>query len=732
LAESAQILKRANLRAGPSAAAGWLADTLIAERERWALWLPVAFAGGIAAYFGLKAEPPVWPGALTAAVGLGAYLWFRRGRSAMAAVALLLVAAAAGFAAAQVRTVLVQAPILAKRIGPVWIVGQVESVEPRDVGVRLTLTHLDIARLAPSETPARVRIVDRVADHDVRPGDWVGVRSVLRPPPGPSAPGAFDFARQAYFEGIGGVGFSYGSARIIEAPAGAETTDPLFGSFGETWHGAWAGLRLDLARRITEALPGRRGAVAAALMTGERGAIAPADMAAMRDSGLAHLLAISGLHVGLVAGLLFLSLRLAMAAVPHLALNYPIKKWAACAAIAGAFAYLMLTGATIPTQRAFLMTALVLLAVTIDRSALTMRLVAWAAFAVLLAAPESLLSASFQMSFAAVVALIATYEFYRTWRGPGGRAHGPLMKIAGFLAGVAATSLVAGLATAPFALYHFNRIAWFGLAANMVAVPLTGLWIMPWALAAYALMPFGLEALALVPMGWGIEAMLQVAHAVATWPGATSTLPAMPVAGLVTLALGGVWLCLWRRPWRLAGLPVILIGLGSAAFVVPPDILVTGDGKLFGLRGLDGALAVSDENLHRFAADVWLRRAGEDTLEDWPAEDADGEQGALAWVSCDSLGCIYRAGGQVAALVRDSRALAEDCARTDLIVSREPVRRRSCRGPKWIVDRFDLWRGGAHAFWLAADGIRIESAAQARGARPWAPARRPSRTAGGS
>ena len=304
VAESAQILNRAKLRLGPSAAAGWLAATLIAERERWALWLPVAFAGGIAVYFGLKAEPPAWPGALAGAAGLAAYLWFRRDRSVPAAVALLLVAAAAGFAAAQVRTALVQAPVLTKRIGPVWILGQVESVEPRDVGVRLTLTHLDIARLTPSQTPARVRIVDRVADRDVRPGDWVGVRGVLRPPPGPSAPGAFDFARQAYFEGIGGVGFSYGAARIVAPPAEAEIAYPLFGALGEAWHGAWAGLRLDLARRITEALPGRRGAVAAALMTGERGAIAPADMAAMRDSGLAHLLAISGLHVGLVAGLL--------------------------------------------------------------------------------------------------------------------------------------------------------------------------------------------------------------------------------------------------------------------------------------------------------------------------------------------------------------------------------------------------------------------------------------------
>ncbi len=696
----------------------WLAENLAAERDRWALWLPVAFAAGIAIYFGLAAEPPSWLGLAGAAGAVGLYLVLRAAPNG-AVLSLLAAALAAGFVVAQARTALVEAPVLAKRLGPVWVSGQVEALEPRTKGARLTLRHLAIARLDPAQTPDRARVTARVVAPELKPGDWVRLRAVLRPPPGPSAPGAFDFARQAYFQGLGGVGFAYGAVRPGPSPSAPATEAARSPSFGARWAQYWAGLRANLARRILDQLPGRSGAIAAALMTGERGAIAEADMAAMRDSGLAHLLAISGLHVGLVAGLLFLGLRLILATIPRLALDYPIKKWAAVAAVCGAFAYLMLTGAPIPTQRAFLMVALVFLAVLLDRDALSMRLVAWAAFAVLALAPESLLSASFQMSFAAVMALIAGYEALRGRRPFWFAERGPLTRAGLYLAGVAGTSLIAGLATAPFALYHFNRIAWFGLAANMVAVPLTALWIMPWALVAFCLMPFGAEGFALRPMGWGIEAMLGVAHAVAGWPGAISAVPAMPTAGLVAVALGGVWLCLWRRPWRLAGGAAILAGLLSIPLNTPPDILVTGDGGLLGLRAPEGDLVLSSASRQRFSAEIWRRRLGEAEAEAWPPVGAslDGR------LTCDRLGCIYRAPGHIVALVTDARALHDDCAVATVVVSRVPVRRGQCPGAFRVIDRFDLWRGGAHALWLADGGVRVESAAARRGDRPWVPRR---------
>ena len=572
---------------------GRLAAQLEAERDRWALWIPVGFASGVGFYFALDREPPTWLGAACLGLAALAGLLVRR-RPGLMFAALALAVVAAGFAGAQLRSALVAAPVLEKRLGPVGVSGQVVKVERRTRGWRLTLRQPRIQALDPARTPEKIRVTVFADIGQIRPGDWVRLRAVLRPPPEPVAPGAFDFARQAYFKGLGGVGYAFGGVTPL-APEGIAGRSP--GAAETVWPGLsrlwWTHLRQAIAERVLAVLPGPPGAVAAALMTGERGAIPEATLQAMRDSGLAHLLAISGLHVGLVAGLLFFAIRALLALVPALALNYPIKKWAAVGAGLGAFAYLQLTGATVPTQRAFLMIGLVLLGVVLERRALSFRLIAWAAAVVLAIAPESLLSPSFQLSFAAVAALIAVYEVVRDRRHRVFVGRGPLARAGLYLSGVALTSAIAGLATAPFAVYHFNRIAWYGIAANMVAVPLTALWIMPWAIAAFALMPFGAEALALVPMGWGIEAMLAVAGRVAAWPGAVGLIPAMPTLGLVSIALGGAWLCLWRRPWRLLGLGVVLAGVLTVPLNPPPDVLASGDGKLVAVRGAEGELLVS-------------------------------------------------------------------------------------------------------------------------------------------
>ncbi len=532
-------------------------ELLAAERERWPLFLPVGVGAGIAGYFALPREPSPWLGAAVCALALGLVLAAIRqahGRRHISWQPLLLAglalgAVGLGFGAATFRTLAVEAPVLAFRLGPVTVSGQVIKVEPPALrtasggglpkGPRLTLKRVRVSRLESAETPARVRIRMRGAA-DVVPGDWISAKAILLPPPSPSAPGAFDFPRHAFFQHLGAVGFAVGRLEHIEPPA--EGAAPSF----RLW---LSKLRQKIYRRIVGSLKGTSGTVAAALMTGERGAI-PADvLEAMRASGLAHLLAISGLHIGLVTGVLFFGIRGTLAAFPSVTLRFAIKKWAAIGALTGALAYLLVTGATVPTQRAFLMVALVLAAIVLDRTAISMRLVAWAALIVLLISPESLLGASFQMSFAAVIALVAAYELarapFRRWRAREGWWRLPLL----YLVGVGLTTLVASAATAPFVVYHFNRFAAFGLAANLVAVPITALWIMPWAVLGYLLMPLGLEGWALTPMGWGIEAMIAVARWVAGWPGAVVLLPAMPVWGLALVALGGLWLCLWQRRW---------------------------------------------------------------------------------------------------------------------------------------------------------------------------------------
>jgi competence protein ComEC len=685
---------------------GALGQALAEDRERWALWIPVGLGIGVGLYFALPAEPAGWIGGAAVFLSLTAAVLLRaRLLPLLAALAALSISI--GFSAAQLRTASVAAPTLQKRFGPAEINGRIVSVERLKTGRRLVLDRLSVGRLPTDRTPARIRVVDRKGTPALRPGDQVRLRAVLLPSPRPIAPGAFDFARRDYFRRIGATGY------VVAPPEKQLRRGAGKGGFAL----ALERLRQTIAGRITAGLPGAAGGVAAALLTGDRGGIPKETLTALRDSGLAHLLAISGLHLSLVAAILFFGIRAGLALWPPIALNRPIKKWAALAALAGAFGYLLLTGATVPTQRAFIMLAIVLLGVLVDRIAISMRLVAWAAVAVLLIAPESLLSVSFQMSFAAVVALVAVYEALRE-HAPGWRSDPRWWRRAMLYVGaVALTTFVAGTATGPFAVFHFNRLALYGVAANLVAVPVTAFWIMPWGLVALLLMPFGLEQLALVPMGWGLDLMIGAADGVAAWPGAVTLLPAMPSWGLVAVAFGGLWLALWRSAWRLAGIALIAVGLASGLFTRTPDVLVSEAGRLLAVKAPDGALILSSRRFARFQGSAWLRQAGQPATRDWP-DAAKAAGSPTPWLACDALGCIYRAKGQVVALVRDERAFGEDCRRATVVVSLQPLAGR-CPSARRRLDRFDLWRAGTHAIYLSPGAVRIETVRGAQGERPW-------------
>jgi len=691
--------------AGETRLAAALAEKLGAERERLALWLPVAFGIGIGAYFALSREPAPWIGPATALAGL---LLAGLGRRAplLLVLASVIVTAGLGLTAAQWRTRWVAAPVIDKRIGPVAVEGRVVEVEIRPDNRRVTLDRLTVAGLAPERTPAQVRLVVRKPANDLIPGQHVTTRAVLLPAPAPAAPGAYDFQRDAWFMRLGGVGFTVGD---IQTQGGPET---LAGSW-TLWLNA---ARVAVVQRTLAVIPGAAGALAAALLTGEQGAVPPDVMGWMRDSGLAHILSISGLHISLVAAIVFFAVRGGLALAPYVALRYPIKKWAAVAAFVAITLYTLFATPGVPTQRSWLMTSVVLFAVVIDRTAISMRLIAWAAFAVLLLQPESMLGPSFQMSFAAVVALIAAWEVLRArfsqWRAGGGWTRRILLE----LAAVCATTIVAGMASAPYALYHFNRFTAYGLAANFIAVPLTSVWVMPWAVVAFLLFPFGLERFALVPMGWGCEAVIWIAREVAGWGGAVALFPAMPMWGLVLATLGGLWLCLWQTRWRLWGAPVALIGLLSIAAVRQPDVLISADAKLIAVRGADGLLEVSARRAAKLTRETWLRRAGQDDAEAWPTAgtSADG------LLTCDPLGCIYQTAGQVVALVRHEAALPEDCRQASVIVAAVPVR-GTCPSASLVIDRFSVWRDGGHAVWLDRGAVTAESVRAARGERPWVP-----------
>lgn len=691
--------------AGAGGFAGFVLRTREAMAPRLVLWLPVAFGSGVGVYFALDAEPAFWIAPAFAALA-AAFALAGREAGGVRVLAGAILALAGGFAVAQYRAHDVAAPTIERRLGPVSVEGRIVELEPRPDGVRATLDRLAIQGLAPDATPERVRLRLDIKLGAFVPGDEIRVaRAYLLPPPMPSAPGAFDFARQAWFERLGGVGYASGAVARVAA---AERPG---------WRAALAVWRAEVARRTLAALPEPAGAIAAALITGEQGAV-PADaLSAFRDSGLQHILSISGLHIGMVAGIVFFAVRLALALVPFVALRADTKKLAALAALAAITFYTAFAVPSVPTLRSWLMTGIVLLALLIDRTAITLRLVAWAAAAILVVRPESLLSASFQMSFGAVVALVAAWEAARdrlqAWRAGGGLA----AKAGVWLAGSLMTSLVAGLASAPFALYHFNRFAAFGLLANLLGVPLTGFWIMPWAVLAGLLFPFGLEAWALIPMGWGIDRLVAIAQWVAGLDGAVALVPAMPLWGLGLVALGGLWLCLWTGKMRLLGAPVALAGVLSAASVVPPDILVSGDGRLMAVRDENGRLMLSSARGQGFARETWLRRDGdsEEGAETWPrtGRSADGR------LECVPTHCLYRAEGATVALVRQPRALPAACRDTDLVIAAVSVYAPCRRATGRTIDRFDLSADGAHAIWIENGALRIETARAARGERPW-------------
>ena len=361
------------------------------------------------------------------------------------------------------------------------------------------------------------------------------------------------------------------------------------------------------------------------------------------------------------------------------------------------------------------MTSIVFAAILLDRTALSMRLVALAAAIILVMKPESLLDVSFQMSFAAVIALIALYDAFKhrlaAWRSG---FTSPMGRALFYLAGVALTTLTAEAAIDPIAIYQFGRLVTYGLAANLVAVPVTGIWIMPWALIAFLLMPFHLEALAITPMCWGIDVVIWVAREVGSWPGAVILVKAWPVTSLALITLGGLWLCLWPRLSRLLGLAIALAGILVGMISRPADILVNGDASLMAARGPDGAYRFSSLTRESYDRETWLRLNGQKNAEGWPIVPGSAY---ADWLRCDALGCVYRPDIQaVAAFSFDPRSLEEDCASATLIVASVPVP-TSCKTE--AIGRFDLWRDGGRAIWLDGAMAEIKSVADTRGDRPW-------------
>jgi competence protein ComEC len=696
----------------PSGFAVW--PSLIAKLREWASaeagagrllpWVPVAFGTGIAFYFAADHEPVLSVAAI-AAVALCAAAFFLR-RQKIFPIAVMIAAVAAGFAVATWKTARVAHGVLAR---PMYAVSLSGFVETRDIRER---TDRFVLRVTSMESPRGQTKLERVR-LSVRKGtapavgSFVELKARLQPPLAPLRPGSYDFGRDMYFAGIGASGFAMGAIKTIEPP--------VAGGLRLGYAATMQGLRDAIDARIRTALEGDQRAIATALLTGRRDAISAPVNDAMFISGLGHVLSISGYHMAVVAGVVFFAVRALLALIPQFTVGFPIKKWSAAAALAAAAFYLLLSGAEVATQRSFFMTAVVLIAIMVDRRAVTFRTLAVAAMIVLVVAPEALVHPSFQMSFAATLGLVALIQIGmpRLFAAPDSSATARVALWGGReIAMLALASLVAGLATMPYAAFHFHRVTPYGLLANLAAMPVVSALVMPAGLLGLIAMPFGFDGVFWRIMGAGIDWMVVVAQWVAALPGAIGRMPAFGIGPLIAASLGIILFGLLRTPLRWSGAAVLTLAVIWALAVPQPDILISGDGQNVGVRGKDGRL-----HLMRTAKDAFL-------LREWLAADADARQAGDAslseGVSCDEAGCVAQmAGGELVTLALRPEALADDCERAALLVT---TRQAPSVCPASVVDQERLRRQGAMALKRTRDGFAIDAVRPKGIDRPWSPA----------
>jgi competence protein ComEC len=663
---------------------------LLGQRGHLFVWSPVCLALGIGAYFGMPVEPGVTEFAVLAVLGTGFAAAALRWPGGWSALGWALALAAAGFCLAGARAHRVADPVLGWRYyGPVE--GRVVALDRSSSdALRVTLGHVRLERVGPGKTPGRVRLSlhgePAESRPELKPGQRIMTTGHLSPPSGPAEPGGFDFRRHAWFAGLGAVGYTRNPVLTLAPPETGRAGLYVFT------------LRMAVSQRVQAVLPGDVGGFAAAVTTGDRSGMGQGALQALRGSNLAHLLAISGLHMGLLAGFVFAVLRLSLAAIPALALRLPVKKIAAVGALAAAVAYLLLSGGNVATERAFVMVAVVLGAVLVDRRAFSLRAVAMAALIVLALRPEALLGPGFQMSFAATTALVAVFGWLRDssirlgpdWLKP--------------VLGVVISSAVAGAATAPYAAAFFNTLAHYGLVANLVSVPLMGVLVIPAAVLAACLTPFGLEFIGLYLMGLGLRWILGVAHWVSALDGARGFVVSPGPWVIPVLSLGMLWLILWQGRARSAGLIPAMVAFWLWSGAERPGVLVADTGGLVGVM-TDHGRALSKPRGAGFVASVWLENDGDGVAQPEAAARWPGDEGRVR---------IIRTGANEVVHVIGKRAAAgfDSCKAGQVIIASVPM---ALSGPCEVFDPKRLRSTGS----LAISDKGIITARDQSGQRIW-------------
>jgi len=570
------------------------------EESRWFSWIPVLFGTGIGIYFALPAEPSRWL-TLAAIEGLLLAAYVVRLRPALLKGVFVLAVIVAGFADIQLKTLYLEKKLPVPPEGRMYLRGQILSVDTNYRGrPRIVLGEME--NFSGDHIKGHYRLTLLGKKQTVEVGECVELVAEVSPLMKANQPGGYQPDRKLFFDGINGSGYVLGGLFDIDClkPAGF-------------WNRKINDWRRSVSLIIAERLPPEQAAIVAAIVTGNRNLMTTEQVEAYRDSGLAHFLSISGLHMSMIAGLMFFLVRLFIAMIPALSLRYNSKKAAAVLAMFVSAVYLAVSGAEVPTQRAFIMTFVVLLAVLFERQAISMRVLALAALIILVISPQMLVSISFQLSFAAVTALVAFYErcgkkVERFLSGEKGALPGKIFRgIFAYLAGIVVADLVASLATLPFAVYHFNRIAVYTSLANLTAGPIIGLVIMPAVLLSLLTIPLGLSWLPLKIAGFGVGLVNDLTGYVASLPYAAVEVYSFPLWGLLLITFGGLWLCLWRQKWRHWGWLLIALGGLSLFTVKVPDLIAADNGETVAVKGTDGKLhALSGGN--KWMKQNWLAK----------------------------------------------------------------------------------------------------------------------------
>ncbi|MBW8619310.1 MAG: ComEC/Rec2 family competence protein [Hyphomicrobiales bacterium] len=702
-----------------------LAMTREVDARRPFLFLaPSAFCG-VLLYFAADDEPSI----LAPLIGLIPILILiayalRRPTRELLFFSLVLATILSGFALATWRTLRVDAPIVSKTTIAI-MTGAVQTIDIKADGARLLIKPLSFEGYDDA-LPDFIRVtMSGVPQFEAGAKLKASVR--VLPPPGPVRPGGYDFARDAYFNKIGGVGSLLGKPVILTKN---ESFSVRFDAVAMIDR-----FRNHLAMRIANAIGGQAGAVSAALITGKRGLISEETNEDLRLAGIYHVVSISGLHMVLVAGMIFFLVRLFLVLIPGLALRVNVKIWAALAAMCGAIAYDIFAGSEVATERSLFMTLALFGAILVGRPALSMRNLVIAAFIIIAMEPESLLGPSFQMSFAAVAALIAAYErlphqaYQQQIKDINIKAskisNGLFDRFSSFILrhvkAILLTTFLAELATAPFALYHFQRFQPLGVIGNMFTIPLVEMVAMPAGFIGLLALPFGLDGPVWHFMGYGVSLMLALSHYVAEMPFASVAVPALSVTTLLFVSAGIIWIFLWSTSLRWLGLFPMLIAGVLALATDHPDFYIARDGASVAARGKDGYLHVMGRGVNEFTITQWLAADGDVRS----AQDVSVKQGPL----CSSSGCVMSGPAHekvVLGLERDD--LEEDCKVASVLIT-PFYAPRDC-DQALVIDRDVVNHYGAVALYRYADAqptdktsekFKLLGARDPNKNRPWIP-----------